>query len=163
MMINRQSKGIDASYIVQLLSLGMVILSSVLSSLSAIYVRSFNKQHSYLVFPFYSSVILLIFWLSLIVIYPPTYNFESYTWYDFSLFLLSGFMNTAKNTLASYAFKLEEVSVLAPFFYVCPVVVFFFDVLLFEYVFGFTDITGIVIVIFFLLAKLKATNKASAS
>ena len=159
MMINKQSSSIDASYTIQMLSLGMVILSCILSSLSSIFIRSFNKVHNYLIFPFYSSIIIIIFWLSLVVIYPSTYNFEEYSWYDFSLFLLSGIMNVSKNTMASYALKLEEVSVLAPFFYVCPVVVFFFDILLFEYAFGITDIVGIIIVIFFLLAKLKITNK----
>ena len=54
------------------------------------------------------------------VLFPSAYNFEFYTPYSVGMFLLSGTTNVFTILLNSLAFKLGEVSVVAPFAYVTP-------------------------------------------
>ena len=69
--------------------------------------------------------------------------------------MVSGIFNISQKTFSSYALKLEEASFLAPFMYLCPVVTFMFDIWLFKYEFSAIEIFGAVIIILFLLIKIR--------
>ena len=79
------------------------------------------------------------------------YNFEYYTLFDITMFLISGVLNIVSNQMLSYAYKLEEVSKLAPYSYVGPVFTCAWDMIFFGYSLTFTDWFGAIMVIFFLL------------
>ena len=57
--------------------------------------------------------------------------------------------------LNSLSFKLAEVSLVAPFAYITPVFSFICDLFIFKTSFGFIDIARIILVLLFLLLKLK--------
>ena len=74
------------------------------------------------------------------------------------MFLTSGMFNIIAQSLGSYALKLEDASFLAPLFYLFPVTSFIFDVTLFQESFSALDIIGAIIVMFFILLKLRIAN-----
>ena len=120
-----------------------------------IYLRYFQKEHSYLLFPFYYAMSLLSFSLLTLLLYPSVYNFKYYTLRDIGLFTFSGIMNITMGTMRCYALTLEEASTLAPYSYVASLLLFLFDVFYFEYSFSCIELLGGSLTIFCLLTKLR--------
>ena len=151
----------QTEYYVQIISIMLVIYTSITIALLNIFLRVFNKYHSFYLYGFYYAVNMALLSFVLLIFYPNVYHFSEYDLYCISMFLASGIFNIISQSLASYALKLDDAAFLAPLFYLFPVTTFIFDVTLFEYSFSFLDIIGAMIVMFFLLLKLRITNNES--
>lgn len=155
--------GVDTTYYLQSIGMLMCLGTAVGSSFTAIFLRDFNKECSYLLYPFYYAFSLLVLSVLLLLVYPSVYDIGHYTPYEISLFMISGVLNILANALQGYALKLQDASTVAPFLYVNPLIVFLFDLFLFKYSFGVLGIFGCGVTVFFLLTKLfVATNQNKA-
>ena len=75
------------------------------------------------------------------------YHFSEYTYYDFTLLLLSGIFNYAGHATRSLAVKYEEASYIAPLSYLQVVAFLICDLSFFGYVFVLLDYIGAAITI----------------
>ena len=130
----------------------------------ALLLRYFNKetvenrikrQNSALLYPFYYAISLSAMSVILLIVYPSIYHLSEYRTKDVCLFLLSGVLNILANQVNSYALKIGELSVVAPYMYFNAILVYACDVGLFKYDYTFLDFIGMFMTIFFLMIKLK--------
>ena len=118
MISNKTDSDMDSSFTMQLVSSIMVIFSWATCALICLYIRIFNQTNSPLLYPFYYALTLSGFGIGFYFIHPSSYNPD---WYSFNvvwLFLISGVFNIVASILSGYAFKLAEISILAPFGYI---------------------------------------------
>ena len=153
--LSNTNSSVQSEYYLKIFAVLSCIYAAILIALSLVFLRSFNKVHNYLLYGFYYALALLSLSCILLLIYPTVFNFKHYEIKSISCFVISGCFNISLKTLSSYALKLEEASFLAPFMYLNPVVTFMFDIWLFKYSFSILDIVGAVVVIVFLIAKVK--------
>ena len=124
--------------------LGMILISFtwLTGTATAIFLRMMSQHVHFALCPVYFGFASVCISFALMIIAPSSFNFEYYTFYDWSLFVLSGVCNFIGQTSKAIAFKYGDASIVAPFCYFEVVVLFSFDILLFGYSFSITDLLG---------------------
>ena len=94
---------------------------------------------------------------------PYVFNFKVYTFFDISMFALSGLCNYMGQITKGYALKLGDASFVTPLNYLQVVLLLMCDLALFGYSFTSTDYLGVLItfvcVIYPVIQKLTNSRK----
>ena len=111
----------------------------------------FNRENHYALLPIYFAITTcleaFIIFLIQLILGITIYHFSEFSYYDFTLFFLSGICYYSGQVTRSLALKYEKASYIAPFSYLQVVVLMLCDLTLFEYVFVLLDYIGAVITI----------------
>mmetsp|Transcript_41229 Transcript_41229/g.47483 ORF Transcript_41229/g.47483 Transcript_41229/m.47483 type:complete len:181 (+) Transcript_41229:373-915(+) len=124
LMMNRAAEDMGVSVSLQMLGFALAGISCITGAIGILFVRYFNKENNYLIYPFYYAVGLLLLSLIILIVQPSMYHFSHYTVYNASMFFISGFLNVVTNIFNGYALKLADVATVAPYTYVTPLVIF---------------------------------------
>ena len=99
LLLSKAESSDDVPYLTQLIGMLLCFVTCMDSAVTSVYLRYFQKEHSYLLFPFYYAVGVTSFSILLLVIYPSVYNFEHYDLRSVILFIASGVMNIVMGVL----------------------------------------------------------------
>ena len=143
-----ETKDVSDLYYVGIL---MVLCTCFCFTTATILTKILNRENHYALSPIYFAITTNLEALILLVIQlmfgVGFYHFSEYTYYDFTLFFLSGIFNYAGQATRSLAVKYEEASYIAPLNYLQVVAFLICDLTFFGYVFVYLDYIGAVITI----------------
>ena len=77
----------------QLLVAGFAWVAWLSGSVTSIFFKFFNKESSSMVYPFHYALASTVITILLIFVYPSAYNFEYYSTYSVTMFMISGIAN----------------------------------------------------------------------
>jgi len=152
MNINKtDSTKIETSHFLTILGIILCSITTFLGVGITLSIRLMNKHIHYLMNPAYFSFTLFGMSLVLLLLYPSIYNFKYYTVMNVIWLAVSGIIHFLGQNIISIAFKYEEASKISPLTYTMGIYLLISDIFIFGYKFSLTDISGVVMVIGFLL------------